>query len=90
MTHHQLWQTWELVRPVAPRPSAAQNTPRIARSDDFRKDVQKARIERRWSVSMLASECDCDVETLAAFERGDEVIAPSIQARLKAVLKIFH
>ena len=89
MEYRPMWQTWELVRPIVTREDARPEGPRpVARPDDLRLTVQRARIERRWSVSTLASQCECDVETLAAFERGDEVIHPNIQARLKSVLKI--
>lgn len=87
----QLWQTWSLVRPVvATTPSTVRHergNP-LVRPDELRMLVQKARVEQRWSVAALAARCECDVETLAAFERGDEVIHPSIQARLKAVLRL--
>ena len=83
-----VWQTWNLVRPQ-PRamaaPTPAVDVPACTRLD-LRQRVQRARIERRWSVADLSEHATCDTETLAAFERGDEILAPEVQLRVRRVL----
>ena len=63
--------------PAAPPPAAAPS---------LRHRVQMARIERRWSVTELATRAHCDAETLAAFECGDEVLSAELQQRVRAAL----
>lgn len=55
---------------------------------DFRLQVQTARIERRWSIADLGSRVQCDVETLAAFERGDEVLDHAVVSRVRRILQL--
>jgi ribosome-binding protein aMBF1 (putative translation factor) len=91
--YREVWQTWHLVRPVtrAPleergAPSSDAATPSTAES--LRHRVQTARVERRWSISALAARVGMDPETIASFERGDDVLAPEQQQRVRAVLQV--
>lgn len=87
-----VWQTWDLVRPrttaVVGDRAATDASAAAASSEhrDWRQQVQTARVERRWSVSDLAVQVQCDAETLAAFERGDEILAPDVQRRIRRAL----
>ena len=84
--YRPVWQTWSLSRPRAPtqEPLNASMAERV----ELRQMVQRARIEQRRSVADLAARVQCDVETLAAFERGDEILGADVQKRLRAVLEL--
>lgn len=56
--------------------------------NDFRQTVQQARIQNRMSIPRLAAEIKCDTITLAAFERGDEILSHEIRQRLVKTLQI--
>lgn len=85
--YKEVYQTWSLIK-----------TQHLAVSDDvvqeestdipstFRFKMQTARIEKRMSIAELATNVVCDVETLAAFERGAEVIDTGLQSRIRKVL----
>lgn len=89
-----LYQTWSFTQPRRRTPSSSSVAPpaaapssRVASHDKtFRELVQRARIERRLPLATLASHVECEVETLAAFERGDEVLPPSTVEKLERVL----
>ena len=55
---------------------------------ELRHRSQRARVEKRLSVDDLAVLVRCDSETLAAFERGDEVLSAEHQQRLRKVLEV--
>lgn len=82
--YKQAWQTWTMVRPNGGVKEDAVGA--ITERVKFRQRVQQARIEQRLSVADLAAQSRCDIETLAAFERGDEVLSPEVQKRLRALL----
>ena len=89
--YRPVWLTWNLVRSNAPRrPVESPHPPpdRAPPTAELRYRVQMARVERRWSVADLAARVKCDVETLAAFERGDEVLHGELQQRLRVVLAL--
>ena len=83
--YRPVWQTWALARPRAPAP-AQEAGASVAERAEWRQTVQRARIGLRCSVAELASRVRCDVDTLAAFERGDGVLAADVQRRLKEAL----
>lgn len=51
-----------------------------------RYDLQRARIDRRWSVTELAERSGCDPASVAAYERGDGVITDDVHRRLRAAM----
>ena len=50
--------------------------------------VQVARVDRQWSIAELGARVQCDVETLAAFERGDALLDEPARRRVAAALEL--
>ena len=67
-----MYQTWRMLRPHA----KTLDDPRDVTPDETktRHRLQQLRISKRISISSLAESIKCDVETIAAYERGDEVL----------------
>ena len=90
MTEYRLvWQSWRMLRPTAhpvEQVTASEAVPRTD-ADDFRARVQQTRIARRWTVAAMASRVQCDEHTLAAYERGDEVLDREVLQRLRAIVQ---
>lgn len=91
-----VWTTWHIVRPhragEAPHGGAP---PEVAVPEDLRLRVQTARIQRRLSVSALAARVQAErggglatADLLAAFERGEQVLAPEIQRAVRRALDL--
>ena len=55
---------------------------------DLRHRVQMARVEKGLSIEELSKRVVCEAETLAAFERGDEVLSSDLQQSLRNVLSL--
>lgn len=95
--YRAVYQTWNLVRSRAPPTldmGEASQSNSSSQNDGkrgpvhLRLRVQTARIERRWSIADLAAQVQCDPSTLAAFERGDEVLTFELQQRLRRILPL--
>ena len=73
MEYRPVYQTWKMVRPQY---TDTANDPKDITPDETktRHRLQQLRIAKRISISSLAEVIKCDVETLAAYERGDEVL----------------
>lgn len=87
-----VWQTWSLLR-RRPTPSTSSvvtdaTTLLVTRTTDLRERMQIARIQNRLTVHELAQRVRCDVETLAAFERGEGLVADDVQRRIVADLRL--
>tara|TARA_B110001452_G_scaffold130958_1_gene108777 strand:- start:6676 stop:7053 length:378 start_codon:yes stop_codon:yes gene_type:complete len=89
-----VWQTWTLLR-QRPTPPASTNSSSttdpmmlVARTQDLRERMQISRIQNRLTVHELAKRVQCDVETLASFERGDGLISDEVQKRIVGELRI--
>lgn len=87
-----VWQTWSLLRkrPTPSTSSAATDatTLLVTRTKDLRERMQIARIQNRLTVHELAQRVRCDVETLAAFERGEGLVADDVQRRIVSELRL--
>ena len=55
---------------------------------DWRQKIQIARIEKCISIQSLAEKVGCDVNTLSAFERGEEVIQSDLLSKIRKSLDI--
>lgn len=91
--YRPVWQTWDIVqtRGASRKPPAGVSdacAPAPVAQQQWRSRMQLARIERCWSIAMLASKVQVDADTLAAYETGDEVIHPDVQRRIAAVLNL--
>ena len=94
--YQPVWQTWNLVQQSHHQPlniDNVSNAPttggeRSCTGVDIRQMVQQARIQRRWSIDILASHVKCEPKTLAAFEREAEVLPPDVLERLRKILRI--
>lgn len=90
--YREVWQTWHLVRSTARAAESSTAAPPAARAveraPELRQRVQMARVARRWAVADLAAHAQCDAETLAAFERGDEVLHADLQRRVRQALEL--
>ena len=89
--YRPLWQTWNLVRvrSNAPLVATADAPVTTNETEPLRFRIQRARIERRWSIAELATHIShCDVVTLAAFERGEEVLTVEMQKQLRKTLGV--
>lgn len=53
---------------------------------NVRERLQRTRIEKRLSISALAAQSRCDVELLAAFERGEDLLSADVLRRVEAAL----
>lgn len=88
-----VWQTWTTVR--APTTSApvdeSASTGQMSSKQhiaQLRERMQVARIDRRLSIEELSHAIECDAETLAAFERGEEVLSDSHQRAIRRLLNL--
>lgn len=52
----------------------------------MRHSLQQLRIQKRMSIAALAETVHCDVETLAAYERGDEVLEATLVKAIERTL----
>ena len=87
-----VWQTWSLLRqrpaPSTPSVTTDATTTMVTRTKDLRERMQIARIQNRLTVHELAQRVCCDVETLAAFERGEGLVADDVQRRIVTELRL--
>ena len=91
-----VWTTWHIVRPHrAGAARGADAAPEAAVPGDLRLRVQTARVQRRLSVSALAARVQTErggglatADLLAAFERGEQVLAPEIQRAVRRALDL--
>ena len=88
-----VWQTWTTVR--APTTSApvdeSASTGQMSSKQhiaQLRERMPDARICRRLSIEELSHASECDAETLAAFERGEEVLSDSHQRAIRRLLNL--
>jgi ribosome-binding protein aMBF1 (putative translation factor) len=95
--YREAWQTWTPVRrpPSEPPPAAPAGARRPDQRDTARRAeeawrhrVQVARVDRQWSIAELGARVQCDVETLAAFERGDALLDEPARRRVAAALEL--
>ena len=100
--YRPVWQTWNLVRPSEIASAGVQIPPQdrvVGRSgrpaaacdsshENWRERIQIARVEQRLSIADLARGVGCDMETLASFERGDEVIGADVLRRVRDRLRL--
>lgn len=92
-TYLPTWQTWQVVRPLTrSQPEVRQGGDIIPSNRDtrqlMRERVQIARIEQRMTVNDVADRVSCDVDTIVAFESGDEILSNDLQKKIRSVLKI--
>ena len=84
-----MWQTWTLVSKTPQVETVFEDTAEHSGlQDEMRYKVQVARIDMRMSVVQLAAAAKCDADTLAGYERGDEVLNSDILARIQRVLRL--
>ena len=87
MEYRPVYQTWKMIRPLPSHASSdAGTSTTMGTEEKTRHRIQRLRIERRLSISSLADMARCDVETLAAYERGDEVLTEDVLRRLDRIL----
>lgn len=95
-----VWQTWDMVytsvQPVLDTsittggsdPMVVSDSSVKMASPDFRQEVQRKRISLRLSIPALAQKLKCDTTTLAAFERGDDILSDDVHRRLLQELNL--
>ena len=83
-----IYETWHMAQPGSRAAPPQDGALMISAVPALRQLVQTARIAQRMSIGSLALSIQCAASTLAAFERGDEVLNASLQARLRRVLGI--
>lgn len=96
----RVYQTWHLLRTNAAA-AHAESKPREAEGNgsecgsaaassafDLRHRVQMARVERSMSIQELSARIQCEPQTLAAFERGDEVLSEDLQRAVCKALQM--
>ena len=86
--YSSVWQSWDLVH-ISNTSSIDTNTHKDSSPvhkknivTNVRQDVQRARIAKLLSIPALATLIKCDVITLAAFERGDDILPEGVHKRL--------
>jgi len=85
MPYREVYQTWHMVRERRTAHGNVEVTP-APPPPDVRVKAQMARVEKQMAVADLAVHVQCSPETLAAFERGDEILAPEQLRRLRTAL----
>lgn len=84
-----VWQVWTMTTATAPPPTdETQRQVAVAQQEEMRERVQRARIARRLSIPALAKEVLCDPETIASFERGEEILPPDTRHRVLRHLEL--
>lgn len=86
MPYHEVFQTWQMVRERRAVHSTVEGTTPAPPPADLRFKSQTTRVEKQMTVAELAVHVQCSPETLTAFERGDEILAPDQLRRLRAAL----
>ena len=87
--YQRVWQTWSFCVPHATETKVVEAEFVVDESkSEMRHKVQKARIECRMALCDLAQQAKCDLETLAAYERGDDVLNGEIMARIMKILNL--
>jgi ribosome-binding protein aMBF1 (putative translation factor) len=86
--YREAWQTWRPVQRSVAAASAAPPATVAQATASWRHRAQIARVDRQWSIAELAAHVRCDVETLAAFERGDALLDEPVRRRLADALGI--
>ena len=82
-----VWQTWDMLSGVPVAPCEA---PTLCASseEDVRRDIQRARVDKRLSIPVLAAQVGLDPTTLASFESGEEVLPHDTVRRVQLALGI--
>jgi ribosome-binding protein aMBF1 (putative translation factor) len=85
--YSSVWQSWDLlnISNISIDENTNKNSHPVYRRNiatNVRQDVQRARIAKRLSIPALATHIKCDVITLAAFERGDDILPEGVHKRL--------
>lgn len=91
MAYREVFQTWNFIV-TEKRPSlvVSSDAPVDNSTEEWRHAVQRARIARRWSIAELARRIEHDAETLAAFERGTQVLDDTTHRRLRKQLGLLE
>lgn len=88
----RVYQTWSLLNrtpKLDKLPSSISTEHSSAPAHpDLRHKAQMARVERGLSIQDLSTKVGCSPETLAAFERGDEVLSSDLQQALDNALSL--
>lgn len=93
--YKRVYQTWSTPQRTTelPRASHVESKPcneGSSRMQEMRHRVQRARIERGWSIYDLSQRVKCDVAALADFERGNDVLGADVQRELRTILELDH
>ena len=84
--YSSVWQSWDLIHisnsSIDTNITNEEFSPKKNTVTNVRQDVQRARIAKRLSIPALATQIKCDVITLAAFERGDDILPEGVHKRL--------
>ena len=88
--YQTVWQSWNFVNRAA-KPIElfveADSEPQML-NDETRYKIQKARIEQRISIAKLAQMVKCDIETISAYERGDETLDTATINNIQRILDV--
>lgn len=86
MEYRKTYQTWTISRSnnkTLPSEGLQQTH---NSQEKLRHRLQKMRIEKRWSINNLAEAVACDVESIAAYERGDELLSADVLKTMERIL----
>ena len=88
--YQSAYQTWTLVTKVSCAPTVPKSQAACLHATNGtpskRAELQTARIKKRLSLSALSAIVHVDAETLSAFERGMDVLEPTIIKRMESLL----
>ena len=85
MEYRAMHQTWTMVRPFST--SIASDAKETTHEESkTRHRFQRLRISKRCSIASLAAIIKCDADTLAAYERGDELLDKETLLKLERCL----
>ena len=85
--YRPVYQTWRMVRPSHASVAQQEVGASYSSGEKARHRLQQLRIANRISIASLAEAVGCDAETLAAYERGDELLGNDVLRRIERHLK---
>jgi DNA-binding XRE family transcriptional regulator len=86
--YRPVYQTWRMVRPSHAHASQQEvGGASHSSGEKARHRLQQLRIANRISIASLAEAVGCDAETLAAYERGDELLNNDTLRRVERHLR---
>ena len=86
--YEELFQSWHFVQVEMTSMISEESVQNELDREVLRNEVQKKRIEKRYSIFNLSMQIGCDPDMLTLYERGDHILNKDIISKLKKKLEI--